>query len=621
MAGPGEHEVETTTSPSSSSSSIRDLDTTMPPTPVGEKDLEAGVSANVQQRRRADSSASSHYTIAPGTFPGQVVAVNPAIPAKDEEEAGAAAAGPPNDDLDRPFTIFTPWEKRGIMAIASMAAFFSPLTAQIYLPALTTLADAFHVSDAQINLTLTTYMIFQGLTPMFFAGFADTAGRRPAYILCFTIYIATNIGLALTQTYTALLVVRMLQSAGCAVTIALNQAVLSDVATSAERGKYMGFTVLPNILAPALGPVIGGLLTQNLGWRSIFWFLTISASIVLIIMVCFYPETCRNVVDDGSVVPPRIYRTVWQVVKSVRRRRRARKLREEQRKAGGGGGGTSATTGGAPLELSRTVSSRRSVAPKFNFVPPNLLGSFQILFELEMGLLLLQLAIVFAGFYAILTTLPSQLSAHYGFTPIKVGLMYLPMAAGTAVAIPSVGFLIDRNFRRHAAKAGIAIVPGRQQDVTRINVERARLEVMMPGLALCTCLAFAWGWALAARVHIAVLVVLMFLVGMAITTCTNSCNTLIIECCPGRAAAGIAANNISRCLVGAGMTAAIEPLIQAVGSGVAFTIIGAMYFACIPILLALMKWGMGWREKNAEKQRAKKEKRDAKLREKQAAAT
>jgi multidrug resistance protein len=600
----------------SSASSDSGIEAATPSAITAGKDLEANLSSPDIQRR--DSSASENTAACLGAFVGQVMPVNPAVHPDEEsdEPADSQEAAVAANDLGRPYTVFTPWEKRGIMAVASMAAFFSPLTAQIYLPALTTLADDFHVSDSQINLTVTTYMIFQGLTPMFFAGFADTAGRRPAYLLCFVIYIATNIGLALTQSYASLLVVRMLQSAGAAVTIALNQAVLSDVATSAERGKYMGFTVLPTILAPALGPLIGGALTQGLGWRSIFWFLAISASIVFIIMIFFFPETCRNVVDDGSVVPPRIYRTVWQVIKSALRRRRARKLRAQQRKAAG----TTLDANGAPLELSRTIS-RRSVAPKFHFIPPNLLGSFQILFELEMGLILLQLAIVFAGFYAIVTTLPSQLTNHYGFDPMQVGLMYLPMAAGSAVSIPTTGVVIDRNYRRHAARVGITIVKGQQQDVTRINVERARLEVMLPALVLGTCLAFAWGWALHAHAHIAVLAVLMFLVGITMTTCTNCCNTLIIECCPGRAAAGIAANNISRCLLGAAMTAAIEPLIQAVGTGIAFTIVGALYVACIPILLALIKWGMGWRAKNAERQRLKKEKRETKLREKEEASS
>lgn len=77
---------------------------------------------------------------------------------------------------------------------------FSPLTAQIYLPALTAIAEDLNVTSSQVNLTITTYMIFQGITPMFIGSLADSGGRRPAYLVCFVIYIAANIGLALAPT-------------------------------------------------------------------------------------------------------------------------------------------------------------------------------------------------------------------------------------------------------------------------------------------------------------------------------------------------------------------------------------------------------------------------------------
>ena len=68
------------------------------------------------------------------------------------------------------------------------------------------LAAEFHVSATLINLTLTTYMIFQGFTPLIIGDLADSAGRRPAYIYCFIVYIGANIGLALCPNYAALLV-------------------------------------------------------------------------------------------------------------------------------------------------------------------------------------------------------------------------------------------------------------------------------------------------------------------------------------------------------------------------------------------------------------------------------
>jgi MFS family permease len=70
---------------------------------------------------------------------------------------------------------------------------------------------------------------------------SDTSGRRLSFILCYVIFIVANVGLALQTNYIALLLLRMLQAVGCSAAIALAFAIVSDVSTSAERGKYMGY--------------------------------------------------------------------------------------------------------------------------------------------------------------------------------------------------------------------------------------------------------------------------------------------------------------------------------------------------------------------------------------------
>lgn len=112
-------------------------------------------------------------------------------------------------------------------------------TLQIYFPALSSLATDLNVSTEKINLTITSYMVFQGLAPTFFGDLADIIGRRPVYIILFIIYLGANIGLALQRNYAALLVLRMLQSTGSSGVIALASGVVADIAHSGERGKYM----------------------------------------------------------------------------------------------------------------------------------------------------------------------------------------------------------------------------------------------------------------------------------------------------------------------------------------------------------------------------------------------
>lgn len=165
-----------------------------------------------------------------------------------------------------PYSIFTLNEKRCIVIALAFAALFSPISSTIYYPALSLIADDLGVSDALINLTITTFMasyitqmgnaslmlcqIFQGLAPAFIGAFSDAEGRRPAYVICFLVYVAANIGLALQTNYAALMLLRCLQSSGSSGLVAIAIAVVADISTPHERGGWMGWTNAGGMLGP-----------------------------------------------------------------------------------------------------------------------------------------------------------------------------------------------------------------------------------------------------------------------------------------------------------------------------------------------------------------------------------
>ena len=124
-----------------------------------------------------------------------------------EKDLAASAAN--KNDTGEAFSVFTTKQKRLIVLAGSTAGIFSPMTGSIYYPAITTIARDLHVTNTQVNLTVTTYLIVQGLAPMMIAGFSDNMGRRPAYVLCFVIYIVANLALGLQNNYVALLILRM----------------------------------------------------------------------------------------------------------------------------------------------------------------------------------------------------------------------------------------------------------------------------------------------------------------------------------------------------------------------------------------------------------------------------
>lgn len=520
-------------------------------------------------------------------------------PPSEKPVVSPSPDGDPSQAVPPPYSSFTVGEKRMIVLAAAMCAFFSPLTGQIYFPALNVIAKEFNVSASQINLTVTTYMVFQGIAPMFFGGFADTAGRRPAFVLCFVIYILANEGVAVCTKYSELLVLRCFQSAGIAATVALSQAVIADTVTSAERGNYIGITMLPIVLAPSLGPVLGGVLSQYLGWRSIFWFLTILAAITLISMLFFFPETCRKLVGDGSIRPHPVYRTLWQMIKDSRAKRRAERAGDRE-----------------ALQRIRSATSKKN-RPKLKISFGNPLDSLTMLFEPLLGVLLGYSAIVFAGFYAIATVMPSQFERLYGFDDVKIGLMYLPMAGGSVVAAFVTGPAINWNYRRHAKKLGMPLTKGAQDDLSNFPVERARIEIGLPLLALATVVLFAWGWALEYGAPIAVPCILLFLMGVGMIGYTNASSVLIVDMYPKKAGAATAANNLTRCLLGAAATGAVSPMIDAIGVGWTFMIFGFLYMAGAPLLLLIMKNGIQWRRNIRAKEERKRVKAEERQRERE----
>ena len=88
--------------------------------------------------------------------------------------------------------------------------------------------------------------------PNIWGPLADATGRRPAYIVCLFLLSASCVGLALvpTNTFWLLMVLRVAQAAGSASMIALGAGVVSDIAVPAERGSFLGFSLVGTMVHP-----------------------------------------------------------------------------------------------------------------------------------------------------------------------------------------------------------------------------------------------------------------------------------------------------------------------------------------------------------------------------------
>jgi len=413
-------------------------------------------------------------------------------------------------------------------------------------------------------------------------------------MICFIIYIIADVVLAVQNNYTALLVVRMVQSAGSSGTVALANAVIADTVTSAERGFYIGITSLTGVLAPSIGPIIGGVLAQYAGWRWIFGFLAIFAFVFFVPMALFYPETGRTIVGDGTIPPPAWNRSLMNYVNEKRR-----------------------TKEGQPPDYAKRDELARERGPvRF----PNPLATLVVATEKEAACVLFFAGISYAGFYCIITGMPSQLKEIYGYDEFKVGLMYLPIAGGSTLAAFTQGLIIDWSYRREAERLGIKVIKSRQQDLSNFPIEKARLQVAIPMLFACMVFTIAYGWVLESRTSVAGPIILLICLGYTLVASVQSISILIVDINPGIAGTATAAFNLVRCLLGAGATAVILPMTNAMGNGWAYTLIGLVYVLLSPLLWAVIRWGPGWRKERREREDnkaaiKKKKKEEAKAQE------
>lgn len=363
------------------------------------------------------------------------------------------------------------------------------------------------------------------------------------------------------------MVLRCLQSSGSSGTIAIGSAVVADLSTRADRGKYLGYATIATTLGPALGPVIGGLLEQFLGWKSIFWFLVIFAACFLVLFFVTIPETCRAVVGNGSVPPATRWNlSLWQLLQRRNHHRPA-----------------------AEIDYTTVQAGRKR---------PNPFGSLAVICEKECGLVLLFSALLFSGYTAVVSTLSTELTKRYHFNAIQVGLCYLPFGAGSMASRWTVGALLDWNFRREAKRQGLRIEANRQQDISAFDIEKTRLIVTLPFIYAGCLSIIAYGWVMQYRTNLAGPLVLLFFLGNTVTGAFSSLNVLVVDVHRDSPATAVAANNLLRCLMGAGAAALAIPLINRIGIGWTGTLVAGLWVVFSPALWVVFMWGHAWRKKS-----------------------
>ncbi|KAI1733790.1 MFS general substrate transporter [Xylaria scruposa] len=498
---------------------------------------------------------------------------NPSIRQEDVKEPrkfplGDVDSAVSTEDRNLPYTVFTSGQKRSINLQSSFAAMFSTLSSYIYFPALVPIAKDLHVSVALINLTVTSYLIVAAIAPAFMGDLADQGGRRPVYILMFLLMLGANIGMALQTSYPALLVLRTLQSAGASGLIGAAYGIVADITQREERGGFVGVLLLLTDIAPSLGPVIGGSLTQTLGWRWIFWFLAILQGIHMFVIVLFLPETQRRIVGNGSGRCRGIY---WSI----------------------------------PYMLQSQTIKRSRVdikSPKRYY--PNPLACLPILRNKDSFMVVVMYAITYATKLTLQTSLGAQALQVYRLNYLDGGLIYLPSGIAGGIGSymtgeyqsfllklsfrqPSPGRFLDLNYRK-AKKQFPSDAAGNPPNTSLVKLRLKGIYLLVIVTAAGTV---GYGWALARHAHISIMLILQFLTGATTASTFTMTSTLLTDINADCSATAQGASSIIRCLLAAAATAAVEPLAEAVGLGWCFVVYALIVLINLPLAWALHRFG------------------------------
>ncbi len=160
--------------------------------------------------------------------------------------------------------------KRIALAVALIASFLTPFMASSVAVALPGLGKQFHADTVTLSWVSTSYLLAAAISMVPIGRIADISGRKRILLLGLAVYAVSTLFSALSTSPGMLIACRALEGMGGAMIAGTGMAILISVFPPQERGRMLGISTASTYTGLSLGPVLGGFLTQQLGWRSIF---------------------------------------------------------------------------------------------------------------------------------------------------------------------------------------------------------------------------------------------------------------------------------------------------------------------------------------------------------------
>lgn len=193
-----------------------------------------------------------------------------------------------------------------LLVLLALLSAFTPLSIDMYLPALPTIVRELQSTAGDIQLTLSAFMLAFGFGQIFYGPAGDRFGRRPVILSGIAIYIAATVGCAYADMAGHLVMLRFLEGLAACGSVVLARTMVRDLAEREQAARAMSLIMACSSMAPMLAPLIGSQVLVWWGWRAIFFVLAGVGVIGLAFACLRLPETLkpeyRQALHLGSVV-------------------------------------------------------------------------------------------------------------------------------------------------------------------------------------------------------------------------------------------------------------------------------------------------------------------------------
>jgi EmrB/QacA subfamily drug resistance transporter len=178
----------------------------------------------------------------------------------------------------------TPAAKQVVLFIAVLAGFLTPFDGSAVNIALPVMATEFHLDAITLTWITTAYLLATAVFLVPFGKIADIYGRKRVFLYGIATFTVASLVMTMVPSPELLVAVRVVQGFGGAMIFGTALAILTSVFPPGERGRAMGIYIMAVYLGLTMGPFLGGILTQYLGWRSIF-LVNVPIGITICLMV------------------------------------------------------------------------------------------------------------------------------------------------------------------------------------------------------------------------------------------------------------------------------------------------------------------------------------------------